>query len=397
MITRFRVNNFKNLLNVEWRPVGVNLLIGPNNSGKTNLCQAIRMLAFSCTNPLDEAASIVLGENWNISNVYVSANTIELDADMCFSEGVQEFRFAYQLQLAVEREMPTGKQNLKVLKETLRVSDGNETDQLLIENSSGTAKILVEKPLLKDDKGCHYLETQVPRDATALSKLFDAEANRRALLFKQHFGPCFYFNLIPRALRSPKVVGKFPLISPDGENFSKFLFTIHNEQPRLERQIIEALKLVESKADLFNFYSPDPEFILFLIEDRSGNRFSAQSMSDGTLRFLALCCLIVLMDNVNQQGRPFPLVIFEEPENGLYVGHLKPLFNKLDFNHANAQCIFTSHSPYFIDLFDSHLEGVHVLKPGVPSSMLVKPDPEKTTRLLHEMPLGEMHYRELLA
>ena len=396
MITRFRVNNFKNLLNVEFRPVGVNLLIGPNNAGKTNLCHALRFLSLSCNSPLDDAAGLVLGENWNISNVYVTDKNVDFETEVTLSDQGTELRFCYQLCLSVERELPAGKQTLKVVKEVLKVGGGGSGERILIENLGGQARVLLEGTAARADGQGAFLQTQVPCDATALSKLFDPAANRLALRFKQNVGSCFYFNLVPRALRAPKVVGKFPWMTPDGENFSKFLFTIHNEQPRLERRIIEALKLVEPKVDLFNFYSPDPEFILFLFEDKSGNRFSAQSISDGTLRYLALCCLIALMDDVNQQGGSFPLVIFEEPENGLYVGHLKPLIEKLDFQRKSGQCLFTSHSPYFIDLFDNHLEGVHLMRPGIPSSMLTQPDAAKVRRLLDDMPLGEMHYRELL-
>jgi len=36
------------------------------------------------------------------------------------------------------------------------------------------------------------------------------------------------------------------------------------------------------------------------------------------------------------------------------------------------------------------------MKPGVPSSEIKKPDIEKTKKLLEQMPLGEMHFREML-
>jgi AAA15 family ATPase/GTPase len=90
------------------------------------------------------------------------------------------------------------------------------------------------------------------------------------------------------------------------------------------------------------------------------------------------------------------LTIIEEPENGLYVGHLKPLIERIDPSGENGQFIFTTHSPYFIDLFDDNLDGLHLMKPGRPSSVLVKPDPQKTSAMLEKMPLGEMHFREML-
>jgi predicted ATPase len=133
------------------------------------------------------------------------------------------------------------------------------------------------------------------------------------------------------------------------------------------------------------------------MEDKLGNKFSAQSMSDGTLRYLALClAVMILADSPPSPNLP-GVIIFEEPENGLYVGLLKPLFEQMDFTGRNGQCIFTTHSPYVIDLFDSHLEAVHLLKPGSPSAVLTKPDANLVKKLLDDMPLGEMHYREMLA
>ncbi len=78
------------------------------------------------------------------------------------------------------------------------------------------------------------------------------------------------------------------------------------------------------------------------------------------------------------------------------MGHLKPLLEKIDRSGQFGQFLFTSHSPYFIDLWDSNLEGIHLLKPGKPSSVLVPPNPDKIRQLLEQMPLGEMHYREML-
>jgi len=38
--------------------------------------------------------------------------------------------------------------------------------------------------------------------------------------------------------------------------------------------------------------------------------------------------------------------MIEEPENGVFVGHLKPLFEKIDPSGGHGQLLFTSHNPY---------------------------------------------------
>jgi len=398
MLNRFRISNFKNLINVEFRPAGVSLLIGPNNAGKTNLCSALRLLSASAFSPLDAAAGMVLGENWNITNVYVKDQGIELEADVQLVDGETQYDFSYALRLSAERQASNAQQDLRVLDEMLFLSGPGFQRTPLIENHAGRARLLNEKRFAAQTQGLEcYQETQVPVDATALSKLFDTEANRLAIWFRSFLAKVMYFNLNPRSMRQPRVVGKAPSLTTDGENFGRFLYTLHNQNPRSERRILELLRQVEPKVDLFTFYSPDPDFILFFLEDRQGNRFSAQSVSDGTLRYLFLCCLVAMMAEARTGSNPPPLILLEEPENGLYVGHLKQLVEQLDFAGGTSQCVFTSHSPYFIDLFDGHLEGVHLMKPAMPSSILLRPDPQRIRPLLDQMPLGELHYRELLS
>ena len=49
MLQEFRVDNFKSLINVAFKPQATNLLLGMNNSGKTNLCQALRFVSGSAS------------------------------------------------------------------------------------------------------------------------------------------------------------------------------------------------------------------------------------------------------------------------------------------------------------------------------------------------------------
>jgi predicted ATPase len=132
-------------------------------------------------------------------------------------------------------------------------------------------------------------------------------------------------------------------------------------------------------------------------EDDKDHTFSTKSISDGTLRFLAIAYIVLIGEQIASAAGFQPLTLIEEPENGLYVGQLKPLVQRISPSGSSGQFIFTSHSPYFIDLFDNNLTGIHLVKGGSPSSVLSQPNPDKLGPLLREMSLGEMHFRELLA
>jgi predicted ATPase len=399
MLTRFRVNNFRSLLNTEFIPAGLNLLIGPNNAGKTNLSSALRFLGLTSEHPLDSAIVTTVGERWNLTNFHVPSNQdIELEADCTLTYEGEALRFSYILKIRARKGEVGDSQSLAVVGETLRASGGRFADTVLLKNEGGQSEMLHEEGFAQNRPNSpYYVHARVGTEATMLCQLYELENNPRAILFRRYLRSWAYYNWSPDFLRSPDVARDAGCILSNGANLSRALFALHNEKPRLEKRLIEVSKVLEPRLDLFSFSSPDPQHVHLFVEDEAAHRISARGVSDGTLRFIAMAYVVLTADQgINGSGFS-PLIVIEEPENGLYVGHLKSLIERVDLDGKAGQFVFTSHSPYFIDLFDNNLAGIHVIKPGQPSSVLVKPDTEKVKRILGEMPLGEMHFREILA
>jgi len=395
MLKSFRVSNFRGLVNVEFRPVGSNLIIGPNNVGKTSLCSALRFVSMTASTDLEQAAQQTAGETWNIANVYVKTPTLRFDIEATLKDGEQSLSFEYSFEVDVRKDPRSLGVTLRVTHERLTVTGGKFAQTVLLDCTNDQAHLLHEEQFLQDKE--YIPVTLSPGDATMLSRLYDLQTNRRANLFKRYLQSWSYFNLNPQALRSPQVVTDKSLISADGSNMTKVMYMLHNERPRVEKKVIEALKAIEPKAELFSFRSPDPKSVYLYLEDREGNPFGTASMSDGTLRYIVFAYLIYALVDDKADDAFSPLIMVEEPENGIYVGHLRQLFEKIDPSGDFGQFIFTSHSPYFIDLWEKNLAGIHLLKAGTPSAILIQPDPAKIERLLAEMPLGELHFREMLS
>jgi len=399
MLKRFRVNNFRSLLNVEFRPVGVNVLIGPNNAGKTNLCSALRFLGLTASQSLEDAIRASIGETWNIRNVYTAQENVEIEVECSLPYKGETIDLDYSLSLAVRAASSASGQALSVSREILKATGAGFAQTPLLENIDGEVRSTSEgwseksEPHPKGSALGHWTES-LPTGTTALCQLPPVTAGL-AGLFRMYLLNWSYYAFSPYSLRSPSVVRESPVLFSDGKNLTRTYFSLHNERPRAENKLIEIIRTLEPRLDLFTYASPDPDSVFLFMEDQKGNRFGTQSISDGTLRFMAMAYLVLAGEDSGPSSLP-GLTIIEEPENGLYVGHLKPLFERLVAPSRKDQFIFTTHSPYFIDLFDSCLEGVHVMKPGVPSSEIKKPDIEKTKKLLEQMPLGEMHFREML-
>jgi len=413
MLRRFRVNNFKSLLNVEFSPSGINLLVGPNNAGKTNLCTALRMVGLSSKQTLDAAALGAIGERWNLTNFYVAGKKeteFEIVAVLkhenkppydLFVQRTEEITFSYSLKLKTARTDKVAAESLSVQEEVLKASSGTGhsrfTDTVLLENRDGQVKMLHEEGFARGRSDSpFYVEARAPANATMLSQLYELENNPRAILFRKYLQSWSYYNFSPENLRQPDVARDDGTLSPSGTNLSRVLFDLHNERPRLERKLLDTARSVEPKLDLLSYSSPDPEHVHVFFEDLKGNRVSARSASDGTLRFMAIAYVILYAAQISDSEGFAPLVIVEEPENGLFVRLLKPLIEQISPTGEDGQFIFTTHSPYFIDLFDANLTGIHVFSPGSPSSIVSRPNTESVKRLLDQMPLGEIYFHDLL-
>jgi len=392
MLRRLRIDNFKSLINVEFSPGPVNLLIGPNNSGKTNLCHALCFLSSSAQEPLDQAA-LRFAEPWLITNTYLHKERITFECTADLADSGETLSFDYELVVRALPRLGLGPQDrqLNVEVETLKVSGGSfGAGALLLENKAGEVRLLHEGRWAHGEAE-PYVSTTAPTNGTMLHRLYDLQHNRAANQFKDYLVRWRYYDLNPSRLRDVHTQTPATLM-PDGANFSLVLYQLKTARERDYRRLIEFVREVEPHLDALNFVPPaSQDSIVMLMADQQNNLFTLRALSSGTLRFLALA--YVLMFETDEPR----LILIEEPENGLYVGYLKKLLSLVtEREDPKAQVVFTSHAPYFIDLFDTHLDGVFVAHADETHSALRKPDRQRLEAVLDHFDLGEAHFRGLL-
>src|SRR5439155_5171894 len=88
----------------------------------------------------------------------------------------------------------------------------------------------------------YYAQATVPTNATMLSQLYELENNPRAILFRRYLQSWAYYSFNPEILRLPDVARDDGALLSSGANLSKAIFELHNQKPRLERQLIEAVR-----------------------------------------------------------------------------------------------------------------------------------------------------------
>jgi predicted ATPase len=141
-----------------------------------------------------------------------------------------------------------------------------------------------------------------------------------------------------------------------GENLSAVLFRLASN-PDQRRTVLDWVQeLCPQEIVDFDFIETKLGDVLLAVKEPKGVTISARSMSDGTLRFLAI---IVAMLTA-KEGTTF---IIEEIDNDLHPSRLHLLVGFLEqvTMSRKIQVIASTHSPYFLDhLSEDSLKNVLV-------------------------------------
>ena len=123
------------------------------------------------------------------------------------------------------------------------------------------------------------------------------------------------------------------------------------------------------------------------VQERGVGMMSATRLSDGTLKFLGL--MAILCD-----PNPGPLVCIEEPEAGLHPDALAIVGDALREAATRTQLIVTTHSDALVDRFTDEPESVIVCERDFDeSTCFLQLSSEKLSEWLEEYTLGELWRR----
>ena len=392
MLQEFRVDNFKSLINIVFKPQEINLLLGRNNSGKTNLCQALQFVGASSLFPLNECAERIAGGLFGMTNFAFDKSTIDFYVRAQVPYEGENLVFEYDLTISPPEN--TIEANVRVDRETLTVTGGKFDKTILLENVFGEIRLLHEKNFMVGTAETeNYVDTSAPRYTTMLQRLYDLETNARANHFKRYLTNWICYDLSPTAMKGSDFKPHEFFLNSNGGNLASVLYRLKTSDERKYRKLLKVIQEIEPKLDLINFQIVSDNRAVFMwFEDSDGHSLYAGNASNGTLRFSALAYILLIQPKMDLH----PLVMIEEPENGIYVGLLKTLLDMACQSPDPPQLVFTSHAPYLVDLFDEHLDGVFVLHQGEQHTSITQPNVDDAKARLEHFPLGEQHFREML-
>ena len=172
----------------------------------------------------------------------------------------------------------------------------------------------------------------------------------------------------------------------DGSNLASLLYLLKQKYERSYRDIRNAVQLV---APFFEDFLLEPRRLgpdtirLLWKQKSSDEHFDAFSLSDGTLRFIALAALLLQPKEL----RP-AVVAVDEPELGLHPFAIAALASMLRVASRETQIVLATQSPAFLDHFEP--EEVLIADRQKGQTRITHMEAEKLSAWLEDYSLGQL-------
>lgn len=331
----FAVHRYRSLHAIRMDLGPAEIFVGENGAGKSNLYNAMRLVRAAVTNKLTQD---VLEEGglrsalWSGRWLNNDPRRIRLEVELRDEETATDFHYRVEIGVPPPVSAAFGNEP-HVKEEELSVALGTRRVTVLLRDRECTRLAGPNGRLMP-------YEGEILPTETAAGLLADEGRSPEIALFRRTVGRWRFYHGFrtdrDSPLRQPALAATAPTLAEDGGNLAAVLATLaHIRQDRtdLDTAIREALQGA-------TLVIPEPfteatfEFRLPEFPDRP---FLPRELSDGQLRFLALCGALLAY-------RLPPLIALNEPETSLHPAMLPPLAKLIASAADRTQIWIVTHS-----------------------------------------------------
>lgn len=391
MLTRLRIQGFKNIVDAEVRFGPFTCIAGANGAGKSNLFDAIQFLRDLTEFPIIEAAARVRdpqGKSGDIRAIFTqhakpTKQKVRFEADFIVPQAVRDdfnrhtkptaTYLTYTLELAYIAASGLASERLELVHESLTYIPASLAKKRLAFAQSPAFR----ESVISNERRAPYISTE-QEDGKSIIKLHQdggssgkpvrvpAEGSPKTLVggnntsdyptvlaARREMQSWTLLQLEPSALRQPDPFSAEPRVAANGAHLAATL-------QRLDAEATISNQLAQLLDDVGNVSvdKDDSRRTLTLqVTGRNGVSHPARALSDGTLRFLALAILAADPD----AGR---LLCLEEPENGIHPSRIPAILKLLQGmavdpnepvgnDNPLKQVVINTHSPSVISALDT--------------------------------------------
>jgi len=343
-IKQLDIEGFRSLRKVSWLPGDLNVIIGPNGTGKSNLLRFMELISVSAQGRLGKYIQFLGGMDPIVWDGVATSIKFSMDTTTEVGDFGPEH---YELELARLGWGSSYKVEKELLTNSYKLRKGIEKKPFkFLERFAKTAVIFDEK-----ERTFTTPEEFVSEEESLLSIASGPFINN-------HFIPPFQKGLASIAIyhdlhtnkdasiRQPAIAHMEKRVDPDGQNLISVMHTLYTGDRNFKNDINFAMQA--AFGDDFEelvFPPASDQRIQLRIRWKSLKREqSAADLSDGTLRFLFLLTVLA-------SPSPAPIIAIDEPETGLHPSMLPLVAEYAVDASTRSQVILTTHSPQFLDAF----------------------------------------------
>ena len=371
MITSIRLKDFKSFGDETLRFGPFTILVGANATGKSNLRDAVRFLhgvarGYTLTEiiggrygaggqqewePIRGGPNEIIrmeSRNGVVSKLSppafgIQVNMMIADIEYIYMMEVSrdysrpnQFRITYE-SLQQSSRIIYRKQRSSPDDRTVDLSEYLNSDAIDLQSlpeeyrHRSSVDVSLDRPILpqmRDHRYTRLLELPVEPVINLLSK-------------------CKFLSFSPDRMRMPS----FPrsALGEYGDNLSSVLEEICSDNQRSSMLKSWVNELTPMDIKRFEFREDFSKRIHLAVQEQSGKLFSAYSISDGTLKFLAMAATLLSNDEPC-------LYVFEDIESGIHPTRLYLLADLIERNTCNSstQVLTTTHSPALLTVVNDH-------------------------------------------
>lgn len=394
MLTKLEAHGFKNLLDFSVSLGSFNCVAGLNGVGKSNIFDAIKFLSLLSDKSIVEAALAVRDSEctdpldifWTNGDFRMERLSLAVEMIVPLNivddfgrkaEATSTF-LRYEVEIARDpQEEASGSLGLYLASETLsHIKKGDAVNLLRFPLSAAQFR---DQVVLNKRKGAGFISTQVVDDgiieihlhqdggssgqpqkipARHIPKTVVANTNSSVwptiLAARREMQSWRFLSLEPSAMRRSNRMHEEGSVGADGGQLAATLHKLYRRDENVYSRIASRLSEIVPISDIKVDVDQVQKLLTVEVKERSGAFLPARALSDGTLRFLALC---IMAEDPDFSG----LLCFEEPENGIHpakMGAMLALLKELAVDTSQPvgednpmrQILIATHSPVLVKL-----------------------------------------------
>jgi predicted ATPase len=372
-LTSLRLAGWKSIRDakIELRPL--NVLIGANGAGKSNLVSFFKLM----NEMMEGRLQVHVGTTGGAESLlhYGSKRTPAIEADFRFETDLGQS--AYSLRL-----VPAAGNTLIFDEEKLRFFQ------------SGVLELERFASLGGDPKYRGHRESELDSLYDRVDPSTDFDRSGEVIRSYLHNSRVFHFHetSLLGPMRRDCLIDANRYLYSDAANLPAMLYLYRERYPTAYRRIVAAVKAV---APFFDDFVLEPlrlnprNIALHWRAKGSEYDFGPHQLSDGTLRAIALFTLLL------QPEADLPeLIVLDEPELGLHPAALAVFADLVKSTARHSQLLIATQSAALIDHFEA--DDIITVNLRDDSSTFERLDPERLKDWLAEYTLSELWERNVI-